>query len=162
MTPHLTRRRLLLNATAATVSAALPALARAEPVAMRAEPVAARAPEAITVTARPLTAFDTRDAAHRRFGDLSFRSGVILTSPHRDFGGLSALRLDATGERIVALSDRGRWFTGRIVYGGDAMTGLADVQTAAILGDDGKPLLARGWVSPRAPTPSRPKSNFTI
>jgi hypothetical protein len=55
------------------------------------------------------------------------------------------LRLDAKGERFIAISDKGTWFTGKIVYRGDAMTGLADVEAAPMLGADGKPLAARGW-----------------
>ena len=80
-----------------------------------------------------------------RFGSLEYRSGLVLTSPFPGFGGLSAIRLDAKGERFISLSDKGSWFTGRIVYSGRAMTGLADVEAAPMLGPDGKPITARGW-----------------
>jgi hypothetical protein len=80
-----------------------------------------------------------------RFGSLEYRSGLVLTSSFPGFGGLSGLRLDAKGERFIALSDHGSWFTGRIVYQGRAMTGLDDVEAAPMLGPDGKPLAARGW-----------------
>jgi hypothetical protein len=43
------------------------------------------------------------------------------------------------------MSDKGTWFTGRIVYKGREMTGLADVEAAPMLGADGKPITARGW-----------------
>jgi hypothetical protein len=55
------------------------------------------------------------------------------------------LRLDARGERFISISDHGSWFTGRIVYRGREMTGLADVEAAPLLGADGKPITARGW-----------------
>ncbi|ABD86116.1 esterase-like activity of phytase family protein [Rhodopseudomonas palustris] len=106
---------------------------------------AADAPVAIEVNARPLRSFDTRDPSHVRFGALQFRSGLILTSPFRGFGGLSALRLDDRGERFVAISDKATWFTGRIVYRGRDMVGLADVEAAPMLGADGRPITARGW-----------------
>nr|WP_303626075.1 esterase-like activity of phytase family protein [Rhodopseudomonas palustris] len=103
------------------------------------------APERIQVRARPIESFDLRDRAARRFGALQFRSGLVLTSSFRGFGGLSALRLDPKGERFTAISDRGTWFTGRIVHSGAEMTGLADVEAAPILGADGQPLTKRKW-----------------
>src|SRR4051794_6404494 len=43
------------------------------------------------------------------------------------------------------MSDKGSWFTGRIVYQGREMTGLDDVEAAPLLGADGRPITARGW-----------------
>jgi hypothetical protein len=103
------------------------------------------APVSIDVQARPIEWFLPRDRSRVRFGALEFRSGLVLTSPYRHFGGLSALHLDARGEHFVSLSDRARWFTGRIVYDGKTMTGLADVKAAPMLGADGRPLTAKGW-----------------
>lgn len=97
----------------------------------------------ISVTARPLEAFDLRDRTHHRFGQLQFRSGLVLTSSFKHFGGLSAFRLDARGEKFVAVNDRGRWFTGRLVYEGAALAGLADVRSAPMLGSDGLPITTK-------------------
>jgi hypothetical protein len=102
-------------------------------------------PVSIEVKARPLPSFDTRNHQHVRFGSLEYRSGLILTSRFPGFGGLSGLRLDASGERFIAISDKGSWFTGRIVYRGREMTGLDDVEAAPMLGPDGRPITARGW-----------------
>jgi hypothetical protein len=132
-------RRCFLMIAAAT--AALPARAAAQAVS---EP-AAKAPVSIDVEARPIPAFDTRDRSHLRFGALQYRSGLVLTSKFSGFGGLSGLRLDPKGERFIAISDKGMWFTGKIVYRGDAMAGLADVEAAPILGADGRPIAGRGW-----------------
>jgi hypothetical protein len=139
MRHDLTRRHFLLAATAAV---ALPSNVRAQTVPA---PASARGPAALAVEARSIPSFDTRDPSRTRFGSLQYRSGLILTSSHRDFGGLSALRLDAKGEGFIALSDKANWFTGKITYNGDAMIGLRDVETAPMLGSDGKPLAARGW-----------------
>jgi hypothetical protein len=98
------------------------------------------APVAVQVNARPLEAFDLRDRSRRRFGQLEYRSGLILTSSFKGFGGLSAFRLDPKGEGFIAMNDKGDWFTGRLVYNGTALTGLADVQSAPMLGRDGKPI----------------------
>lgn len=150
MTPHLSRRRFL-NYTAAGLSAAAWPLASAQtavqapPKPFKPDEFSVTAPVSIEVNARPLPSFDTRDRSHVRFGSLEYRSGLILTSPFRGFGGLSGLRLDAKGERFIAISDKGSWFTGRIVYKGREMVGLDDVQASPMLGPDGKPLTARGW-----------------
>jgi len=151
--PARVSRRLFLKTTAAGLSAmALPAMARAQ-LAMPppAKPTAPdefssiTAPVSIEVKARPLPSFDTRDHSHVRFGSLEYRSGLVLTSGFRGFGGLSGIRLDAKGERFISFSDKGSWFTGRIVYSGREMTSLADVEAAPMIGPDGRPITARGW-----------------
>jgi hypothetical protein len=103
------------------------------------------APVSIEVKARPIPWFDRHDHDRVRFGALEYRSGLVLTSPFPRFGGLSGLRIDARGERFISFSDRGHWFTGRLLYEGRAMTGLADVESAPMLGPDGKPITTRGW-----------------
>jgi len=144
------RRRFLIGAAAASGATALaPLVARAQTSApgRRPEPdeVASTEAQRIDVHARPIEAFDLRDRDRRQFGALQFRSGLVLTSPFRGFGGLSALRLDPAGQRSVSLSDHGTWFTGRIVYSGAAMTGLTDVEAAPLLGPDGEPFTKRKW-----------------
>jgi hypothetical protein len=99
----------------------------------------------IEVNARPIPCFDPNDRAHTRFGALEYRSGLALTSRFPGFGGLSGLRLDPKGERFISFSDKGSWFTGRIVYNGREMTGLTDVEAAPMLGSDGEPITTRGW-----------------
>ena len=124
-------RRLFARAVAG-LALLLPAYAHAQAVA--AAPVA---PVAVKVDARPLEAFDLRDRTRRRFGQLEYRSGLILTSSYKPFGGLSAFRVDPKGEGFIAMNDKGDWFTGRLVYNGKTLTGLADVQSAPMLGSDG-------------------------
>ncbi len=151
MRSRLSRRRFL-NFTATGLSAmTMSAIARAQTAAQppaksfKPDEHSVTAPVSIEVNARPLPAFDTRDRSHVRFGSLEYRSGLILTSAFRGFGGLSGLRLDARGERFIAISDKGSWFTGRIVYKGREMIGLDDGEAAPMLGPDGKPITTRGW-----------------
>jgi hypothetical protein len=145
------RRRVLELGAAGFAAAALPDVARAQlatqppPKSAKIDEFSGAAPVSIEVNARPIPSFDPRDRSHVRFGSLEYRSGLVLTSPFRGFGGLSGLRLDPKGERFIALSDHGSWFTGRIVYSGREMTGLADVEAAPMLGADGRPITARGW-----------------
>jgi len=150
-------RRQLLKSTAAGLSlAAIPGLAGAQlatqppPKAVVPDEYSPTAPVSIEVNARPLPSFDTRDHQRVRFGKLEYRGGLALTSPFRGFGGLSGLRLDARGERFIAISDKGSWFTGRILYRGAEMIGLDDVEAAPMLGPDRRPITARGWYDSEA------------
>jgi hypothetical protein len=133
-------RRDVLHGAAALFAAALAGprivLAESAPVVTR-----------LAVNAKPIVSFDPRDATHLRYGALQFRSGLVLTSSFKPFGGLSALRwLDAKGERFLMLSDKGDWFTGRVVYyKGTGLAGLADVTSTPMRGGDGKKITTRGW-----------------
>lgn len=98
-------------------------------------------PAHIEVTSRPIESFDPRDS-RRRFGQLEFRGGLELRSADPHFGGISALRIGAGGERFIAVSDRGRWLRGRLVYDGRRPSGIADAEMAPILGPEGQPLAA--------------------
>ena len=156
MTPLLRRRRLLTAAAAGFFGQMLPAPALAQ-IAVQPPPKRAKTdefsvtePVSIQVNARPINGFDTRDRSRMRFGALEFRSGLVLTSGFRGFGGLSGLRLDAKGERFIAISDKGGWFTGRIVYRGRVMTALEDVEASPMLWSDGRPITARGWFDTEA------------
>jgi hypothetical protein len=146
MSPDISRRRFLKYTAAGFSATATAGLAGAQAVKqIRPGEFSGPAPVAIEVNARPIPSFDPRDRSHLRFGSLEYRSGLVLTSPFAGFGGLSGLRLDAKGERFIAISDHGSWFTGRIVYSGRAMVALADVEAAPLLGPDGKPITARNW-----------------
>ena len=99
----------------------------------------------IEVHATPIPSFDLRDAELRRFGKLEFRGGLQLTSPAKEFGGISSLRVEGNGNRFLGVTDVGRWIRGRIVYSGATPVGLADVEMAPALGPDGKRLTQRRW-----------------
>jgi len=138
------RRSFLGFAAAGFSTLALSRLAQAqaatEPRELQVEHAVA-APVSIEVNARPIPHFEPRDRARTRFGSLDYRSGLVLTSPYRGFGGLSGIRfLDGKGERFVAISDQGGWFTGTIRYSGREMVGLTDVEAAPLLGADGRPI----------------------
>ncbi|RXH00378.1 esterase-like activity of phytase family protein [Bradyrhizobium vignae] len=138
------RRSFLGFAAAGFSTLALSRLAQAqaatEPRELQVEHAVA-APVSIEVNARPIPDFEPRDRARTRFGSLDYRSGLVLTSPYRGFGGLSGIRfLDGKGERFVAISDQGGWFTGTIRYSGREMVGLTEVEAAPLLGAEGRPI----------------------
>ena len=110
----------------------------------------AEPPVKIEINAVPLDAFETRDPGKRRFGALEFRGGLVLTSPYREFGGVSALRVQPDGSRFIAITDQGRWLRGRIVYNGTRPVRIADAEMAPALGPSGRPLGAMGWYDTEA------------
>jgi hypothetical protein len=108
-------------------------------------PAATQPPVSIEIQAKPFTGFDHRDPSRRQFGLLEFRGGLVLTSPFRDFGGLSSIRVQADGEHFIAASDKSWWLRGRLTYDGTHPTGIVDAEMAPMLGSDGRPLSAQRW-----------------
>jgi hypothetical protein len=102
-------------------------------------------PVRVEIKAEPIDAFEPGESGRVRFGPLEFRGGLQLTSPYKDFGGLSALRLFADGANFISLTDKGHWLKGRIAYASGRPVGIQDAEMAPILGRDGRPLAARGW-----------------
>ncbi len=73
--------------------------------------------EQIEVNARPITAFHLgRDAT--RFGPLEFVGGLEMTSPSRNFGGLSSFRFREPGGDFIGVADTGFWFFGKVARDG--------------------------------------------
>ena len=99
----------------------------------------------IAIDATPITSFDNRDPSQARFGDLEFRGGLVLGSNNPAFGGISGIHIEPDGSRFIAITDRGSWLRGRLVYRDGRPDGIADAEIAPMLGSDGRPLAARGW-----------------
>ena len=128
-------------------------------VSLSADAQAPRAPaqaprvqsQMIEIAAQAIEAFDPRDTSLTQFGALRFRGGLVLTSPHREFGGLSAIRmLDATG-RFIAITDKGNWLRARIVSRDGRPVTIADAEIAPVLGPDGRPVAnRRNWYDTEA------------
>jgi len=74
------------------------------------------------------------------FGQLSFRGGLVLTSPDGDFGGLSGLGIAKTGNRILAISDRGHLFSAQLIYRDGRLAGISDGAKSSLKGSKGQPL----------------------
>ena len=99
----------------------------------------------IEVRAQPIEAFNPREVSQTRFGELEFRGGLILTSPYRNFGGISSIRVSPDGGGFIALTDKGYWLRARIAYRDGRPIGITDAEMAPMLGPDGRPLSKRGW-----------------
>lgn len=95
----------------------------------------------ITVDARPISGFDRLKGDETRFGRLTWRGGLVLTSPSKYFGGWSGLALDADGKGFFAVSDAGAWMAGQLTYDGNGLpSGMTSVRLGAIQSKDGDPL----------------------
>src|SRR5262249_9013104 len=97
------------------------------------------------IDATPIASFDNRDPSKVRFGNLEFRGGLALESRHPAFGGISGINVEPGGNRFIAVTDKGSWLHGRIIYRDGRPAAIADAEMAPILGQDGRPLAARGW-----------------
>jgi hypothetical protein len=130
-------RRALLGGLAATATAPIGAVrAQFRPAAA----ITTSAPfETIEVSARRIESF-SRTSHDKTFGRLTFRGGLVLSSDHKDFGGLSGLDLEADGRGFVIISDEGHWLTGQLTYDGTAPSGMTQVRQGPILGQGGKGL----------------------
>jgi len=102
-------------------------------------------PVAIDIVSQRLNGFDHADPSRRLFGQLEFRGGLVLTSRFKEFGGISALRVQADGAHFIALTDKAWWLKGRIVYEGTLPIGIANAEMAAMQGPDGLTLVSRRW-----------------
>jgi hypothetical protein len=98
------------------------------------------APEPIEIGARPIDAFQRGRPDVKRFGDLEFRGGLVLTSPSPHFGGWSGLVMAADGSALLSVSDVGSWLTADVVYDGTRPTGLARGRIGPLLAVGGRPL----------------------
>ncbi|BCJ89581.1 hypothetical protein IZ6_03160 [Terrihabitans soli] len=108
--------------------------------ALLAAPAAA---EPIAVKAQPLSYFSAANPGQNVFGALTFRGGLVLTSDNKDFGGISGVRLAADG-KLVAVTDRGQWLTGKLTYDGAKPLALEGAELAPMLNANGKALRGGG------------------
>lgn len=92
------------------------------------------AAESLAISTRPVE-LHPEDSSVRDVGALEFRGGLDFTSRDRRFGGLSALAVNRSGKRLLALTDKGYWVEFVVTY--DASGDLSGIDEARIgaLGD---------------------------
>ena len=94
----------------------------------------------ITVKATPIRTFKRFRGADEPLDKLTFRGGLVLTSPSRHFGGWSGLILDADAKSLLAISDSGVWMTGKLTYDGTQPSGIENARLGPLLDRKGVPL----------------------
>ena len=94
---------------------------------------------------------ETIENFHIGFSDpkadrLTFLGGLELTSPAKDFGGFSGLRIDGATGRLFTASDNGFWFTGKITRKANGiLSGIANADLSCICRADGTPYGSKHW-----------------
>ena len=132
---QLTRRTLLGGLVASTSIAVLPpAPSAAEEKGPAETPDAA---QNVPVEAKRIAHFQRGRTDIKRFGDLEFRGGLVLTSPSEHFGGWSGLVVERDGRSLLAVSDAGAWLTADLTYDGASLTGIARSRIGPLLGPGG-------------------------
>jgi hypothetical protein len=106
----------------------------------QARPPALSEPLDIDVRATPIDHFLVSDRDRRRFGSLTFRSGLELRSDFNGFGGLSGLWRSPSGEELVGVTDNAHWLVAKVASSEGRLAGLRDVTVAPMLAGNGRPL----------------------
>jgi hypothetical protein len=69
----------------------------------------------LNITAAPVSTFENVGVG-ANVGKLVWRGGLVLTSPSDMFGGLSGIGFTGSDNRLVMVSDRGNFISGRLLY----------------------------------------------
>jgi hypothetical protein len=77
---------------------------------------------------------------HLSSSKLTFRGGLILSSPSPNFGGWSGIVVGADAKSLLAISDSGAWMTGTIVYDGIHPSGVANARIGPLINRKGMPI----------------------
>lgn len=96
------------------------------------------AAEPVTVTASPLARFKGVETG-ARVDSVIWRGGFVMSADHPEFGGLSSLGF-LDHERLVMVTDEGRFVSGRLVSEDGTPRGLADVEIEIVRNSSGNPL----------------------
>ena len=98
-------------------------------------------PTDITIEAQPITSFNLARPDEKRFGQLEFLGGLVLTSPDsKNFGGWSGLITDADARNFAAVSDSGVWLSATIAYQDGVLSAVKGARLGPLLARDGQPL----------------------
>jgi hypothetical protein len=96
----------------------------------------------IDVRATSISSFNTVGFG-TSFGPFEWRGGINLTSSDWSFGGLSGLVLTDDCESLLSVSDRGNWFSAKLSYDKEMLSGLKEPMLAPVLDRRGGP--PSGW-----------------
>ena len=99
--------------------------------------------EPLEIKARSLDYFAKLHPTQRRFGRLEFRGGLVLTSEHKSFGGLSDLVMSGDGQRALIISDEGHWISAEMVYDGTRPAGLRSARIGPLRSAKGQELVRK-------------------
>jgi hypothetical protein len=93
----------------------------------------------IAVDATVIRAFQRFEEPNQHLSSskLTFRGGLVLTSPSPNFGGWSGLVLDDDAKSFLAISDTGVWMSGTLAYDGVHPIGIEHARLGPLPSRDG-------------------------
>ncbi len=101
------------------------------------------AAEPIKVTTKAIELVEGQPAK-LTVGQLRYRGGLVISSSASGFGGLSALGVSTDGNRMIALTDKGRRFAAQLIYSNDGnLVGITRTQLDTLARLDGAALKAK-------------------
>lgn len=88
--------------------------------------------------------WNPEDRSETRTGKLEWAGGIEIRSPKPEFGGWSGLAVNPDGTVLLAVSDKGHWFSAMMLYDERGrLSGLAEGHMAPMLGLDGQPIAGK-------------------
>lgn len=103
----------------------------------------AAAAEPLTLTVTPLP-LNSEDPSQTTVGKLTWRGSLEITADNPRFGGLSGLVLEPEGDRLLAVSDTGRWVSARIRLDDRGfLVGLEDAEIDRLRDGDNRVLASK-------------------
>jgi hypothetical protein len=90
--------------------------------------------------------FDQVNPQNTRFGRLTWRGGLILSSEQAEFGGYSGIALQNAGKRLFAVSDKGTWLRADLKYENGMLSGIGKTRIGPLRKKSGK-RLRKKWHS---------------
>ena len=91
------------------------------------------ASRSIEISARPIAHFKRGRPKVKRFGELEFRGGLVLTSPSQRLRRLVGPGHGGRRPSLLAISDVGSWLTADVAYDGSRPAGLARARIGPLL-----------------------------
>ncbi len=93
-------------------------------------PLAIAKAVSIRIDSTPISSFQVGVKDRDIFGRLRFTGGIEYSSPEETLGGISGIRVLNGGQNFIAVSDKGAWFSGRIIRDTDGR--ITAIQNARI------------------------------
>lgn len=100
------------------------------------------APGAATIDAIPI-ALAPQSPSIETVGPLVYRGGLYLHARNQDFGGFSGLVVSEDGARVLAISDKGNWWTGKLDYNDGRLSNFTGARMTAMRGANGEAYKAK-------------------
>jgi len=98
------------------------------------------AADAVVIQAAPV-ALHPNEPGRQSLDRLVYRGGLVLSASDGRFGGLSDLQVSSDGTRLLAVSDRGYWVDGTLLYdAGGHLAGITSARLGSLLDFHGTPL----------------------